>query len=343
MPLPSSGQISFSQLAAELGNLCSNISLRSYSACANLSSPDGMSELYGKTCTPVYGAGVWSSGGGRINNARFVAGAGIQNDAFIAGGQAPDGSGLQGGPLSCTEEYNGTSWSTSGTLITGGFSGAAVGTVSEGLLMGGIRQVYDEFGDFAGFQCHCRTEEYNGTSWSSGGALSTARLNLGGAGTQNAGLAFGGCSSYQRWTCTEEYNGASWSTGGALIQARQQLAGVGTQNVGLGIGGTGTAIFSCTEEYNGTSWSAGGALIQARHGGGGAGTQNQALLMGGNSTAGGSCVEEYNGTSWATATTLSPTSIVYGTGIGSQDAALLVSFGTNTYEYTKSITGKCLA
>jgi hypothetical protein len=79
MPLPSSGQISFSQLAAELGNACSNVSLRSYSACANLTSPDGITELYGKSCIATFGAGVWSAGGALITTRRLLAGAGTQN------------------------------------------------------------------------------------------------------------------------------------------------------------------------------------------------------------------------------------------------------------------------
>jgi hypothetical protein len=338
MPLPSSGQIAFSQLAAELGNACSNVSLRSYSACANLTSPDGITELYGKSCIPTYGAGAWSTGGNTTSGARCASGAGIQNDAFIAGGQAPDGGGSQGGPLRCTEEYNGTSWSTGNPISTGRWTSAAVGTVAEGLLMGGFRFIYDEFGDYAGQETLTCTEEYNGTSWSAGGALSMFRCGIAGAGTQNAGLAFGGRSSYVNRTCTEEYNGTSWSAGGALSTGRHQLAGAGTQNSGLAMGGTGAAIFSCTEEYNGTSWSAGGALIIARHGGGGAGTQNAGLLIGGN--PGFTCTEEYNGTSWSAATA-STLGTQYAAGMGSQATALLV-VNCATREYNKSITGKCL-
>jgi hypothetical protein len=39
--------------------------------------------------------------------------------------------------VSCTEEYNGTSWSTGGALITARFSLAGAGTQSAGLAFGG--------------------------------------------------------------------------------------------------------------------------------------------------------------------------------------------------------------
>ena len=129
MPLPSSGQISFSQLAAELGNACTNVSLRSYSACANLTSPDGITELYGKSCIATFGAGTWSAGGAMITARRFLAGAGSQNSGLVAGGYA-------NAYLACTEEYNGTSWSAGGALATARYGPGGAGTQNAGLMFG---------------------------------------------------------------------------------------------------------------------------------------------------------------------------------------------------------------
>ena len=255
MPLPSSGQISFSQLAAELGNACSNVGLRAYSACANLTSPDSIIELRGKTCTPVFGAGVWSSGGTTSTSRHGPTGFGTQNEALAAGGRNPYAN--------CytldTEEYNGTSWSTGGALIKVRFSGVGAGTQNAGLAAGGdtadVIVCYDEFENpynSCTFYIGACTEEYNGTSWSAGGALAIARYRLAGAGTQNAGLVAGGESFVGYLACTEEYNGTSWSAGGALIVGRYALAGAGTQGAGLVVGGIGGAGFDGrrTDEYN---------------------------------------------------------------------------------------------
>ncbi len=102
-----------------------------------------------------------------------------------------------GGSLSCTEEYNGTSWSAGGALITARQQLAGAGLQNAGLAFGGA--VYP-----SGFICSC-TEEYNGSSWSSGGALSTARRQLAGAGAFNAGIAFGGANP-SNVSCTEEFS-----------------------------------------------------------------------------------------------------------------------------------------
>lgn len=96
MPIPNTGGVSFSQLAAELGNACSNVSLRSYSSCGNLSQPDSLSELRGCQCTPVYGTGSWSTGSNITTSKRLLAGAGTQSEGLAAGGL---------GGTSATEEY----------------------------------------------------------------------------------------------------------------------------------------------------------------------------------------------------------------------------------------------
>ena len=143
MPLPSSGQIAFSQLAAELGNACTNVGLRAYSACANLTSPDGIIELRGKSCCVVYGAGTWSAGGAMITGRRTLAGAGTQNEGLLGGGRTNVS-------VTCTEEYNGTSWSAGGVLITAKHYMAGAGVQGAGLVAGGYSN--------AALVC---TEEYN--------------------------------------------------------------------------------------------------------------------------------------------------------------------------------------
>ncbi len=100
---------------------------------------------------------------------------------------------------SCTEEYDGSSWSAGGALITGRQNHAGAGTQNAGLAFGGA---YNSPG------C-VNTEEYNGTSWVTGGAMGTGRGNLAGAGIQTAALGIGGNSgglSNPSSAITEEYN-----------------------------------------------------------------------------------------------------------------------------------------
>ena len=178
-----------------------------------------------------------------------------------------------------------TAWASAANMTNGRASLAGAGTQSAGMVFGG-----------AGVSA--KTEEYNGSGFSSGGDMNTARQALGGAGTQTAGLGFGGYTS-TLVAITEEYNGSSWSESGDLATARQYVAGAGTQTAGLAFGGKAApAKTTSTEEYNGTSWTSGGALNTARAYLAGCGTQTSALAFGGSSTATTGITEAYDGTSW---------------------------------------------
>jgi hypothetical protein len=72
-----------------------------------------------------------------------VAGAGTQNAGLVAGGYVS-------GNVSCAEEYNGTSWSAGGALITARRDFAGAGTQNVGLVAGGYSNAI--------VSC---TEEYN--------------------------------------------------------------------------------------------------------------------------------------------------------------------------------------
>ena len=178
-----------------------------------------------------------------------------------------------------------TAWASAANMTNGRASLAGAGTQSAGMVFGG-----------AGVSA--KTEEYNGSEFSSGGDMNTARQALGGAGTQTAGLGFGGYTS-TLVAITEEYNGSSWSESGDLSTARQYVAGAGTQTAGLAFGGKAApAKTTSTEEYNGTSWTSGGALNTARAYLAGCGTQTSALAFGGSATTTTGITEAYDGTSW---------------------------------------------
>jgi hypothetical protein len=123
--------------------------------------------------------------------ARFgLAGMGTQNEGLVAGGYGSAN-------VTCTEEYNGTSWSVGGGLITGRYALAGAGTQNSGLVVGGFPS------GRPGTTC---TEEYNGTTWSAGGALAIGRYGPAVAGTQAVGLVTGGITNTSVISSTEEYN-----------------------------------------------------------------------------------------------------------------------------------------
>jgi hypothetical protein len=192
-----------------------------------------------------------------------MGGAGTQNSALAFGGLTPLAS-------SCTEAFDGTSWTVKNAMITTRVTLSGAGASSNSALAFG--------GSNISF-CTC-TEAYNGTSWSAGGAMITARASLAGAGTQNAALGFGGLNPLNV-TCTEAYNGITWTTQTALITARNSLGGAGTVSSALAFGGKAPTALSCTEAFNGVGWSTRAAMNTARNNVGGAGTQTQALVFGG--------------------------------------------------------------
>tara|TARA_Y100000310_G_scaffold295597_1_gene327121 strand:+ start:320 stop:691 length:372 start_codon:yes stop_codon:yes gene_type:complete len=105
--------------------------------------------------------------------------------------------GENGGYVSVTEEYDGSSWSSGGSLATARAAPGGAGTQSAGLCMGGSAGVGSN-----------ATEEYNGTSWTAGGNIITKRDSLTGAGTQSVGLCFAGVNYHSNTdtAVTEEYN-----------------------------------------------------------------------------------------------------------------------------------------
>lgn len=62
MALPSSGQLSLSAIAGELGVSLSNVSLRSMSSTAGFSTPDSVSEFYGYSYVTYTYYGTWAKG-----------------------------------------------------------------------------------------------------------------------------------------------------------------------------------------------------------------------------------------------------------------------------------------
>jgi hypothetical protein len=127
-----------------------------------------------------------------FKTARYgLAGTGTQTAALGFGGDIPPITGA-------TEEYNGTSWTSSKFMNTARTYLTGAGTQTAALAFGGTLP------PFTG-----ATEEYDGTSWTTVNSLNTARNTLGGAGTTSAALGFGGNDSAPGYLiATEEWTGA---------------------------------------------------------------------------------------------------------------------------------------
>jgi len=256
-------------------------------------------------------SGVWSAVGSSPNTLRdYAASAGsgggtvdASKSALMFGGRVSPAS------VTCTEEWDGLTWTETGDLITDRIQHGGFGTTEAAVAVGSAPYPTNT---------GTKTEEFNGTSWSEVTDIGTAAGGIYGmsAGTQNSGLIFNAVSSNAGASGTEsyEYNGTNWTAGGdaSVKHARGQMGG--TQNSAVLFGGMTAASNTgetCTEEYNGTSFSTGGSLNvkHSEFGGDGASAAN-GLAVGdsyGNTEAGTNvarCTEAYNGDSWTVKTPL---------------------------------------
>ena len=282
--------------------------------------------------TENYNGTSWTSGGALSTARKYLAGAGTQTAALAFGGKTPSNTGS-------TEEYDGSSWTTSpGSLNDARGYLAGAGTQTSALA-------------FGGYNNKTSTEQYDGSTWSTKPALATGRESLAGGGaTAAAAVGFGGNTTAVQ-SLTEEFTSSinvitasAWASGGNINTARRVGASSRGGSVsGLIFGGddvplgAGNPQLSVTEEYDGSSWTNGGSIQNRISGTAGAGTQTAAIGATGYSfsntagvpnpswaTAGASYVSnafEYDGSSWTNVTAY-PTTAVGMISLGTQTAAL---------------------
>jgi hypothetical protein len=146
-----------------------------------------------------------------------------------------------------------------------------------------------------------KTEEYNGSGWSSGGDVNTGRNISIGFGTQTAGVMASGYDNGPNANVAnvEEYDGSTWTEVTDIPSARRSAAGFGTQTAGVVAGGVDTASNSTSVfEYDGTNWTSVTALPtgQDRLDSAGAGTQTAGFMAAGDNRTS----FLYDGTNWTT-------------------------------------------
>ena len=232
---------------------------------------------------------TWATGGNINTTRRNLAGFGTQTAGVIAGGFVPPSS-------TATEKYDGTTWTTSGSLPTAKESAlGGAGTQTAGIVAGGS-------GPDNGPAYSASTFEFNGSTWGPGGNLNQGGLGRRMVGTQTATLGTGGYIGGGNFTnATEEYDGTNWTTGGnfpGTPNTYQQ--GAGTQTAAVNSVASGPTLG--TFYYDGTSWtqaSASGPPSGGFNGSGHQGTQTAFSTFGPTSTG------LWNGTSWTASANLS--------------------------------------
>ena len=272
---------------------------------------------------------------GRNNYSAFgTVTAGVAAGGFISGSSPPAGN-----VRSETEEYDGTSWTTSGAMGTAQYRGFGGGTQTAGFVASG--RVYTP-----AVAAKPATEEYNGSTWTTGGSLSTARyFGAQGSGTQTAGIATaGGSDPSTNSNATEEYNGTSWTSGGTFPFSNQGIPGNGPQTAAITAGGynpTPSTSVATSNQYDGTSWSANPNINTARGQGGTLGNSSAATLIGGGTpSVGSTSIENFDGTSWSVNSNSLPAGKIgyNNAGVGTQ-AAGYVAGGSAPYAITYEYVG----
>jgi hypothetical protein len=237
-----------------------------------------------------FGTAAFSSGG-NLNTAQYdLSGTGVLTAQVQAGGY--NGSSR----TALTENYDGTSWTSSGTKPTAVFAGGMAGTQTAAWYASG--------NNAPGGGRTSSTEEYDGATWTAGGNVNTARQQIAAqnGGTLTAGIIFGGNGGP---TATETYDGTSWTTEPATVNdGRWNGMGTGNQTAAVLAGGDNPAT-SNVEEYNGTSWSEVNNMPEIRYSGATIGNSQTDYIVATGQVPNPSpqfinSSISYDGTSWAT-------------------------------------------
>ena len=262
---------------------------------------------------------------------QYHSGCGLQNAALEFGGQGV-------ATYSTTaEKFDGSTWSTTGSLNTARQYIAGCGTQGSAL----------SFGGWTGGVVSV-TEKFNGATWTVSGVLNLSRYGIAGAGTQTASLAAGGYTGVVS-AISEIFNGSVWMGTQSINLARTGPFGFGSQSFATIAGGnyTGTTMTGLTELYNSKeindyftpvqgTWTITSDLNTSRYGLAGCGLLDAGLSFGGFDTTYSNVTEKYNGSVWS-ATGNMTTARRYLAGAGTQSAGL--SFGGTTGS-ASAITGK---
>ena len=193
------------------------------------------------TCTEEYNGTSYATAAALSQGGYVKIGFGIQNAAFSTGGTMSDYNGIR----SESEQYDGSSWSNSISMIKPRMTGGA-GSINAGITSYG-------FMDLSERAINC-TELWNGTSWSETSEAVVTGESAVQYGTQNAFTVTAGTDGapgFLARATTQFFDGTAYSLDGDLNTAAYGRGGARTsQNSGLVFGGNNPTFLTATEEYN---------------------------------------------------------------------------------------------
>jgi hypothetical protein len=263
------------------------------------------------------------------------AGAGTTSATVIFGGVTTGVS-----VIATSEAWNGSAWSSGGTMGSTRHSAGGCGTSTAALAAAGFTVVGSPYTNASP-----NSEKYNGSSWSSTGSQTTGHSSGGIFGTQTSALAFSGYPGGGSYTATSEsFNGSTWASSTNYPFAEE---GVWSNAGASSSSGVSAGDYNRVAMYafNGTTWSSAGNRANAYGWGQGAGTASAAIGCGGTTSgaAGGATAntEVYNGTSWSAGNSLGTARFGPAGGANSSTQVLVTGGGnaTTTYLTTTEISG----
>ena len=247
--------------------------------------------------TYEYNGSSWTSGGNMNTSKGYITGCGLQTATLAFGGEG-GASGCYGTTYaSCTtEQYNGSSWtSTTNAPYDGGATNMA-GTSTSAITAGDGRGT--PAATLQGLL-------FNSGSWTAAPNMNTGapayRSQCGILGTSSSSAIFVGGdngTSPPFIANVESWNGSSWTEITNINTGRGDPGGAGSVTAGLVFGGKtgGSTYTGATESWNGSAWTELGDLNTNRgNSSGNRGTSLATWAAGGESPSAVTTVEEWTG------------------------------------------------
>jgi hypothetical protein len=262
------------------------------------------------------------------------AGAGTTSATVIFGGVTTGAS-----VIATSEAWNGSAWSSGGTMGSTRQSFCGCGTSTAALAAGGYTVVGSPYTGASP-----NSEKYNGSSWSSTGSQTNNHGSGGIFGTQTSALAYCGYTGSVNTATSESFNGSTWASSTNYPFAEEGVWSNAGASSSSGVT-AGDYNRNATYSFNGTTWSSAGNRTNAYGWGQGAGTASAAIGCGGttsgNQTGATANTEVYNGTSWSAGNSLGTARWGPAGGANSSTQVLVTGGGngTTTYLTTTEISG----
>ena len=265
--------------------------------------------------------GTWSEAGNMSTGRSRMGNIGTVYTAMLFAAGNEDDPVSAANYLSSSEEWNGSSTSTT--------SGGALGSPRQSLSAGGSQTAGFVAGGLiasGGSASETDTaENYNGSAWSSSNAMSQAKEAAKGGGTQTSHWLWGGYSETEGGyvDIMEIYNGSSWSSSTKALPnsegARAYGMGGGlSDSTGVYTGGYSGPVLNGTFTWDGSSWTqpSGSNLSDARNAVQGGGHQTSMVISGGKHWTDASrldTTELWDGSTWSSGGTASTSTFACGT------------------------------